>query len=526
MKRAKAKKLLLTVGMSALLAVGVFAAVGCQPKAPDNTTKEEVVEATDDTVLLKPQTDPYNPVVRDYGDGVFVQRTPGEDISPTQNATAPFHHPTESVPYNTYFMNTDARGCNACHEDLRQTVKNMPYGHINLPAATGIELTVQMCLDCHNTNDFGSVIHSLHVTEDDRAKCMNCHDASEMLDATSNNANGSNTRMPLWDVIKHTRMRGILDVPAEEITGEFTYRQDEMLPGDTFFDISWQNADSDYDRMAKAKDGVEVDENLYDTWTITVSGAVDQEKTWTLSELIAAAPSETFVTKENCLLNPIGGPLITQVEMTGIPVDWLFEQVGLKDSAVAVTLASSDSSLGGVNFSNHPRGEQAYIVYEIDGKRLEWEQGYPCIYCQTGASAMTMWLQLSDIIVEEEEINENLGVEDPNGVKMVRPNVGLFDLREGQVIKTGETFQFHGYADDKEKQIVAIEVSMDRGQTWKRFETPDTDFIRWVTWTLDFTPEVDGAYCVYVRSINEDGTMTPEPIEKMVVAKSEMPEVN
>lgn len=524
MKQPRQLKRIILGGAAAALVVSACAMAGCQPQAAPSPHGEDVVQATDDTVLRIPEVNPNEPIIRDYGDGVFVQRTPSEDISPTQNASAPFHHPSESVPYNTYFLKADARGCNACHEDLTETVKRMPYGHVNLPQDLGIETSVQMCLDCHNTNDFGSIIHGLHAT-DNKATCMNCHDATETLDATSNNANGSNSGMPLWDVVKHQRLRGILDIPADQITGEFAYRQDETLPGDTFFDISWQNAESDYERIRKAKEGVETDSDTFDNWTITISGAVDHEKTWTLAELIAAAPSETFVTKEQCMLNPIGGPLITQVEMTGIPVDWLFDQVGLSKDAVAVTLSSADSALGGVNFSNHTRGEKAYIVYEIDGKRLEWEQGFPAIYCQTGASAMTMWLQLSDIIVETEEINENLGVCDANGVKIVRPNVGLFNLREGQIVKTGETFQFHGYADDKEKAITAIEVSMDRGQTWKRFDTPDTDIVRWVTWTLDFTPEVDGAYCLYLRSINEDGTVTPEPQEKMIVAKSEMPEV-
>lgn len=69
-----------------------------------------------------------------------------------------------------------------------------------------------------------------------------------------------------------------------------------------------------------------MDSGLFDTWPIVVTGAVETESAWTLAELIGQAPSVTRVMKEQCDVNPLGGSMVGQAEITGIPVSWLFEQ--------------------------------------------------------------------------------------------------------------------------------------------------------------------------------------------------------
>ena len=87
----------------------------------------------------------------------------------------------------------------------------------------------------------------------------------------------------------------------------------------------------------------------------------------------------------------------------------------------------------------------------------------------------------------------------------------------------GEPFEFHGYADCFDERVIAIELSMDRGKTWKRFETPDSNTNNLLTWTYEFTPESETAYCLYLRGVSETGLVTEHHVEKMVVAKETMP---
>lgn len=58
--------------------------------------------------------------------------------------------------------------------------------------------------------------------------------------------------------------------------------------------------------------------------------------------------------------------------------------------------------------------------------------------------------------------------------------------------------------------IAAVEFSLDDGEHWTRYETPDTNDYQNVTWTFDYTPEKAGFYVLRVRSVNDAGEHSPE----------------
>ena len=61
----------------------------------------------------------YAPEVRVLEDGTKVQRTPSEGaVFTSLDSSYTYHTPTDGIPYNTYYLKADSRGCNACHEDL------------------------------------------------------------------------------------------------------------------------------------------------------------------------------------------------------------------------------------------------------------------------------------------------------------------------------------------------------------------------------------------------------------------------
>lgn len=105
------------------------------------------------------------------------------------------------------------------------------------------------------------------------------------------------------------------------------------------------------------------------------------------------------------------------------------------------------------------------------------------------------------------------------------PNVGITGLKEGQVVQTGEPLVVEGYADSFGLETIGLEVSLDRGATWKRFDIIDTAIERLITWEFEFTPETDGAYYIGVRAVNEEGTVTVDPVEKMIIARSDIADI-
>lgn len=483
----------------------------------------------------------YLPKVQVKEDGTRIQRTPSEGVVDTSLDTSYSYHtpePENMVPYNTYYLKADDKGCNSCHDDLAKTLEDSPFLHVVLSNNLGLETTVQQCIDCHtfgygyqaNQRSFGSLIHGIHDVNG-AATANSADGAGSRIDCWSCHvATGDGSGMQLWDEVKHSQLRGITAVPEVE-ADEFTWDQDTTVAPEDIFDFNWQYFDLDYVRYHNELDGVPLDQEMFNDWTITVSGDVDTEITYTLPELIEKYGGVKIPLTYHCTYNPTGGPLISNSVYTCIPISKLLKEAGMHDDAVGIAPMSPDGNSNPYTLATSP---EAYIIYEIDGQPLPWKQGYPCqlIVPHTGAPSCNK--EVSDLIVMNAEdmadVHEwngwpaetdgggdyytvgNWPDNDSNGY-MNKPNVGIFNFPEGTIVKTGEPITVSGYADAWNKNIVAMEFSMDGGVTWTRYETPGANLDNWVNWHFTWTPEDTSAYVLSVRSVDETGTATPEPIE-------------
>lgn len=73
----------------------------------------------------------------------------------------------------------------------------------------------------------------------------------------------------------------------------------------------------------------------------------------------------------------------------------------------------------------------------------------------------------------------------------------------------GKPLEFEGYADDFDKAIVAVEFSLDGGKTWTRYSTAEATTDKLLTWSFCYTPQQVGRYQMKIRSVNEDGVVSP-----------------
>ena len=514
----RTKKLGIAVAVATCATVAALCA-GCSQPQEEGTPDPAAVEQ-------------YLPETIELENGTVIQRTPDEgEVRTALDTSYPYHNPNDYQPYNTYWIKADDKGCNACHDDLAETLAEMEYSHVDLRNPYGIQITVQMCLDCHtfgygyqtNQNSFGTLIHGIHETTE-KAECWNCHVGT-----------GSGDGMQLWDVAKHSELRGI--TPVADVTGDFSFNQDKTTPVDELFDFGWDYFDLDYLRTDNTANDTPLDQKMFDEWTITVSGEVDHEVTYTLPELIEKFESETRPITFHCTLNPTGGPLLGNAVYTGVPLRYLLEDAGMDPEAGALTFLAPDGFVESVQMDNYT---EAYLCYQIDGQPLPWKQGYPVQIVVPNSGAPASVKQVSDIMVvskeEAAELHEwngwpretegtayytlgNWPYTDDNGYQN-KPNVALFDFQEGQVIETGKPYTFSGYATAWDEQIAGVEFSMDGGVTWTRFDTPNVTRDNWVIWNFTYTPEADSAYVLSIRSVTTEGRVTEEPIEVLFNAKS------
>ena len=472
----------------------------------------------------------YAPEIRTLSNGVKIQRTP------TEYGIYGWMLQSDTISYNTYYLNADNRGCEACHTSLNETLQNSKYQH---PAfwndSLGVWTTVQQCLICHTyapgyiakNYDFGTLIHGIHYgnvapafdSEAFDGNCMSCH-----------NMTADGQGIQLWDVVKYQKLLGMVDV--ENVQGNFSFEQDKVQQMSEVFSYDWMHSGYDNLRHALGKNGANVQppQSMFDEWEISVHGLVNEPYTVKLPDLIAEAEAEgavvTKISKMVCDWNAVGGGGITNVEITGIPLTWLIEKAG----------GASSDSITGVTFDRVDEGsfrcvakedfDMVYLVYKMGGEYLDGSQGYPVINWYEAVDAQSNIKQIVGYTVTDEDIDYAsripCGWVNEDGSLLNRPNATILGVPDGLLIETGKPFTFEGYADAYNEKITTIEFSMDQGKTWTAYELGDTDVTKWVYWYFEWTPETDGSYVLTVRATTETGLVSTTYHQVMVTAKSDL----
>lgn len=522
------KRVMLTTALCCAMGASL---VACVPQIEESTEAQSDVIQTGATSMrdAKSLQDVYDsldsiheanmPIVRTLEDGTQVQLTP--DV-PTSN----MHLFDKPSSYNTVYLNADERGCLSCHQEgLSDLVTNgLSYMHPGISLGTQIDLTPMDCMTCHQVGtgytpknfEFGSMIHGIHSKDSFEGDCMSCH-----------NATSDGQGVKLWEEVKYDVMQGITFVDAPSFAADITYEQTTTNEMFSFTPLAGEANRNSVDNILKE---LPQDDETFNNWQISVSGLVDSPFSMSLSELIEQAPSETLISTTQCVMNSPGGDLVSNVEITGIPVSWLLDKAGVQDGATALMAVASDGWERGETLETLETNG-AYLVYEINGERLAWEDGYPVRiwYNARGVPSSIRWLSElkvvdtdpSEITTFEGWILDEFNTLDPDdqGKWYNKPNAGILNFHEGQIVKAGEPYEFEGYAQGFDEQIVAVEFSLDNGKTWQRLDTSDSDKTKWVYWHFTYTPEEASSYVLSVRAISESGLVSATPDKVMFNAK-------
>ena len=477
--------------------------------------------------------DEYAPKVTEDADGTLIQRTP-QDTSYFQM----YYVNDGNLCYNTKYLDADNRGCNACHDDLAQTLQDAPFFHLEMDNGMGTTVTVDDCRICHDygygymdkQNQLGTLIHGIHQQSGVASDCMACHTATS-----------DGEGMQLWDDVKHDVLEGISSVA--DVDGTFSYDQTTSfgMP-----DVSWYYTEQNTTSIAKGYAGEDNPDSYFDEWDFSVSGLVEKPFTEKLSDLIAEA-EEAGVTKTDymalqCIMNPFGGEAIGNIEYTGIPISWLVEKAGGVAAGADPTAIMSYAPDGWGRAASWEtyEDEGGYLIYKINGENIDWENGFPCMtawpsfgipasirWCSEISviddplSDLKMWKSwtLSDGGASDNEHNGGHGYgsdEDVTTYNLV--NLAFTNLKEGQVLESGAC-SFEGYAWGTDETLATIEFSLDGGNTWTAYDVSDSDKTKWVYW--HFTTNLDpGTYVLQVRATTTEGTESYQADEVMVNVKT------
>jgi DMSO/TMAO reductase YedYZ molybdopterin-dependent catalytic subunit len=262
-----------------------------------------------------------------------------------------------------------------------------------------------------------------------------------------------------------------------------------------------------------------VDPNVDESeWSLTVTGAVDEEITLTYDELLSMEPENRFNTLR-CVGEDLNGKKMDNALWTGVPIWDLVQQAGPESGCECVMLRAADDY-----FEEFPIDamRDGFLAYGMNGEALPRGHGYPARALVPGHWGEINVKWITEIEVLEEEADgywEQRGWQGTGPVETVAKLHAVNDLDDGRKQVAG-----HAYAGTR--GIQAVEVSVDGGETWNEAElseplpetagdppeaTGQTPFGEdvWRQWKYEYDPTEAGAM-VTVRARDGNGDIQPE----------------
>lgn len=133
-----------------------------------------------------------------------------------------------------------------------------------------------------------------------------------------------------------------------------------------------------------------------DTWSMKITGMVDQELEFTFADLLDMDPVEEFVTL-SCVSNPVGGNLVGNARWLGVPIKKLLDMAGVQPGATQIVGRSVDGWTGGfpTEYLDAP-DRTALVAVAMNGEPLPTQHGFPVRLVVAGLYgyvSATKWLK-------------------------------------------------------------------------------------------------------------------------------------
>jgi DMSO/TMAO reductase YedYZ molybdopterin-dependent catalytic subunit len=242
------------------------------------------------------------------------------------------------------------------------------------------------------------------------------------------------------------------------------------------------------------------------TWRLKIGGLVERPRELSLREIRAYEPLHQFVTLA-CISNPVGGSLIGTTRWTGVSLQRLLPDVGLKPNATHLKLTSADRFHEVVALETIRKDERVMLAYEWDGVPLATKHGFPLrIYIPDHyGMKQPKWLQSIEAMDRWEPgywvkrgWDKTARMKATAVIDTVSVDMMLSQADAKTLIPVG------GIAHAGARGISRVEVRMDDGP-WQeaRLRTPLSN-LTWVLWRYDW-PFEPGQHTLTVRCVDGSG---------------------
>ena len=240
-------------------------------------------------------------------------------------------------------------------------------------------------------------------------------------------------------------------------------------------------------------------------WKLRIHGLVERELSLTYQELIDREITEDWITL-NCVSNPVGGPLIGNAWWSGVRLDALLAEAGVRSGADAVLQTSWDGWTCGTPLNVLVEPERnAMLAIAMNGEPLPIDHGFPVRTIVPGLYGFVSACKwVTDIEVSRFQdftaYWTDKGWSERGPVKIASR---IEVPRNGDDVRAGPV-RVGGAAWAQTIGIRAVEYSLD-GAAWKQAQlgtVPNND--TWRQWVATVDLE-EGDHRLRVRAVGADG---------------------
>ncbi|MFK8022558.1 MAG: molybdopterin-dependent oxidoreductase [Ilumatobacter sp.] len=253
-----------------------------------------------------------------------------------------------------------------------------------------------------------------------------------------------------------------------------------------------------------------------DSWSLSISGLVDNPFSIDFDELLSRPQVERYITL-SCVSNPVGGELVGNALWQGVLLKPLLEEAGLQTGAEQLVSRSIDGWTCGSPIESIMDGRDAMLAFGMNGEPLPAQHGFPVRIVVPGLFgyvSATKWV--TDIALTRWDDFDAYWV--PRGWSKRGPvkTMARIDTPRSGASRDGEV-AIGGVAWAVHRGISAVQIRIDEGE-WLDAElgaVPSAD--TWVQWVYRWdTSGITGSHTVEARAL--DGTGEPQPEEPRSVA--------
>ena len=238
-----------------------------------------------------------------------------------------------------------------------------------------------------------------------------------------------------------------------------------------------------------------------DSWTLSVTGAVDEELDYSYDNVTGMDAENRFVSLR-CVGEGLNGRKLDNALWTGVPITDLVEPAGLPEGC-CVMLRAHDGF-----YEEFPLSalEDGFLAFGMNGGVLPRGHGYPARALIPGhwGEINVKWLTEIEVLeTEQDGYWEERGWHGTGPVNTVSKLHVVNDLPDG-----GKQVAGHAYAGTR--GVERVEVSTDGGETWAdaRLSEPLPGDDVWRQWSYEYEPPGQ-SHEVVVRATDGTGTLQP-----------------